>query len=111
LEISILNILLNARDAYLIAPSVETEDRVVRIAVTADEGFVVLAISDQAGGIPASLIDRLFDSFVSSKEKRGGMGVGLSICRRAVESMRGTIKAENRGGGACLTITLPVVET
>ena len=111
LEIAIINILLNARDAYLSSAETAVEDRTVRITVRTDEKSVILAISDQAGGIQASLLNRLFDSFVSSKHKHGGMGVGLSIGRRAVESMRGTLKAENRGRGACLTITLPVLET
>jgi len=109
IEISLANILLNSRDAYVSVGGNSTEVRTVHVSNYVIDGRVVIAVADHAGGIDPVLIDRIFDSFVTSKLQDGGMGVGLAICRRAVESMGGGIFAENRGGGACIKISLPLL--
>lgn len=105
-EIAILNILLNAREAFV--GSATNEPPAVRIDVHADAGTVTIVISDNAGGIPAHILPRVFESFVSSKSADTGTGLGLSIARRAIEGMRGRIQAENGPSGAIFTIRLPV---
>jgi len=63
-------------------------------------------VADAGPGLPADLGDRIFEPFVSSKE--AGMGLGLSICRRIVESHGGTLRAADRpGGGAVFAVRLP----
>ena len=106
-EIAILNILLNAREAFV--GSASDEQPGVRIKVHADAGTVTVVISDNAGGIPAHILPRVFESFVSSKSADTGTGLGLSIARRAIEGMRGRIQAENGPSGAIFTIRLPVL--
>jgi signal transduction histidine kinase len=50
--------------------------------------------------------EKIFEPFVGTKPS--GIGLGLSICKRIVESHGGEIRAENRlGGGAVFTIWLP----
>ncbi len=106
-EIAILNILLNAREAFV--GSVTNEPPAVRIKVREEGGTVTIVISDNAGGIPPHILPRIFESFVSSKAADTGTGLGLSIARRAIEGMRGRIQAENGQSGAIFTISLPVL--
>ena len=107
-EIAVLNILLNARDAF------ESGQRssalaTVRVMGRFSEGMVRIEIQDNAGGILPALLPNIFDSFVSSKSADKGTGLGLSIARRAIEDMRGSIAAENVGDGALFTILLPAL--
>ncbi len=67
---------------------------------------LTITIADNGRGIAAELGDRIFDAYVSTKET--GLGLGLAICRRIVESHGGEITAGNRPeGGAIFTVRLP----
>jgi signal transduction histidine kinase len=69
----------------------------------------MLRVSDTGGGLPASLGQRIFEPFVSTKET--GLGLGLSICKRIVEAHEGEIRATDRPeGGAVFTVRLPYPE-
>jgi signal transduction histidine kinase len=70
-----------------------------------EAGEAMLRVADSGPGIAAENLDRLFDSFFTTKE--GGMGMGLPICRSIVESHGGRIRAENAEGGAVFTVVLP----
>jgi C4-dicarboxylate-specific signal transduction histidine kinase len=105
LEQVLLNLLANARDA--LAPMREgREARIALAACAAPEGRVVLEVSDNAGGIPEAVMARLFQPFVTTKGPDRGTGLGLSICHGLVNSMGGTIEAENGKEGARFRITL-----
>jgi len=74
---------------------------------TAGPNFVEIAIADTGPGIPDKIADKLFEAFVTTKEK--GMGVGLSICRTIVEAHGGRISAvPNRPAGTIFKVQLPV---
>ncbi len=107
-EIAILNVLLNAREAF-VRRDEGADPPAVRVRARHDHGSVLIVVSDNAGGIPRQILSRVFDSFVSSKSADTGTGLGLSITRRAVEGMRGSITAENAGPGAVFRITLPAL--
>jgi two-component system sensor kinase FixL len=67
---------------------------------------VEFVVSDTGPGLPPEIVSRLFQPFVTTKEK--GMGIGLSICQTIVEAHRGRIwAAENEGRGATFHVTLP----
>src|SRR5262249_57310695 len=70
--------------------------------------FVRLAVEDNGPGIPAEILPRLFVTFVTTKPRGKGTGLGLRICRRIVEEMGGSISAANAPqGGARFEILLP----
>ncbi|MBW9051034.1 sensor histidine kinase [Rhizobium mesosinicum] len=80
----------------------------VRVLGTRDGGLSV-RISDNGPGFDGAVEKRLFTPLVSTKPN--GMGMGLVICRKTVESFGGTIRAHNsQSGGAVVEFTLPCVD-
>lgn len=62
--------------------------------------------SDTGTGIPAAVLPRLFEPFVTSKER--GTGLGLAISLRIVQEHGGQLRGENRPeGGAAFSVELP----
>lgn len=108
LELTLLNILLNARDAFVSRGEKPGIDRAVDMHIVRGNGEVTIDISDNAGGIDPAILPTIFDSFVTSKAKSGGMGLGLAISRRCIEQMGGQISAANGADGAKFTIRLPL---
>lgn len=72
---------------------------------------ITLAISDAGPGVPDELLTHIFDPFVRVDRSRdsgsGGVGLGLSIARRAVLLHHGAISAKNLNPGLQVIITLP----
>ena len=96
---------------FLVAPQVHAEgigERPGWVVIETEhkDGTVSLSVADSGPGIPEGDIEHIFDAFYTSKKQ--GMGLGLAICRTVVESLGGTLRAENRPeGGAELSITIP----
>jgi signal transduction histidine kinase len=67
---------------------------------------VLVAVEDSGIGIASENVDRLFNSFYTTKP--GGMGMGLSICRSIIDAHGGKLwAASNSGPGATFQFTLP----
>jgi two-component system sensor kinase FixL len=71
----------------------------------------VTSVEDSGPGIPASILPTIFQPLTTTKA--GGIGIGLSVCRRIVESLGGRIGAARESsdaqeGGACVWFRLPV---
>lgn len=70
------------------------------------ESTACISVRDFGPGIPADLVPRLFDRFVSGD--RAGMGLGLYLARGLVEAHGGSLTVEHViGSGACFCIRLP----
>ncbi|WP_308637285.1 ATP-binding protein [Paenibacillus silvisoli] len=69
------------------------------------KSHVLIEIEDTGPGIPAHLIDKIFDPFVTTKQN--GTGLGLSVCQRIMHDFGGTVTAVPRSGGALLQVVLP----
>ncbi len=82
----------------------------VSISVTQQGNWLCLSVSDAGPGIPAELLDRIFEKFYRVPgTSTGGTGLGLSISKGLVEAQGGSLKAENLPeGGARFSLYLPV---
>lgn len=92
--------------------AVHATGREVSVRLAAESGVAVLEVADRGPGIPAGDLPHVFDRFYRADSARSGpgAGLGLAIARAVVEAHRGSIAAANRpGGGAVLTVTLPVL--
>ena len=82
----------------------------VQLAVRATDERVLLEVQDQCGGLPPGTAERMFVSFEQHHADRSGLGLGLSIARRAVEASGGTLRVRDLPGVGCVfTIDLPRV--
>jgi PAS domain S-box-containing protein len=100
----LLNLLSNARQA--IETSGVAHGRVT-LRLTTRDGFVALAVRDNGGGIPAAILDRIFEPYFSTKE--AGTGIGLYMSRQIVErSLGGRLELANVEGGAQFTVLTPI---
>ncbi|MGA7430490.1 MAG: MASE1 domain-containing protein [Xanthobacteraceae bacterium] len=113
LELAIVNIAVNARDAMpnggtftLTAGNVETDE-----ALRDDEnnqGYVAISFSDSGMGIPPNLLSKIFDPFFTTKEVGKGTGLGLSQVYGFAHQAGGTVTADSTvGEGTTITIYLP----
>ena len=98
------NLILNARDALTGIPNPQTRIQTRSTAIK-ERQYVVLEFSDNGPGFPETLLEEIFDPYVTTKDK--GTGLGLAINRRLVKELGGEIRAENRiEGGAAIIIQL-----
>lgn len=84
----------------------------VSLDANPDNHHQIIRVRDQGPGIPDQERDRLFTDFgrLSNRPTDGeqSIGLGLAICRKIVESHRGTIEAENHPDGGCeFRVSLP----
>jgi signal transduction histidine kinase len=69
---------------------------------------VLIEIEDQCGGLPEGKAESLFSAFTQQHADKTGLGLGLSIARRAVEGSGGTLAVRDMPGLGCVfTIDLP----
>ncbi len=119
LELALLNLGLNARDAMPQGGTLRIRTQQVEIdrAFCAESRFrlrpgtyVQIVVEDTGPGIPVELRDRIFEPFFTTKESGAGTGLGLAAVYGAVEAHRGAIRVDSEGaGGARFLIDLPIV--
>ena len=103
----LLNLVLNA------IQSIEKEGKITIEAILQDGdglnrlGYVAIGVTDTGQGIPPEHLTRIFRPFYTTK--RGGTGLGLSLCRRIIDAHGGTLLAESElRKGSRFTIRLPL---
>jgi len=108
----VFNIINNAREAILEKRRSERGERSVPGVLSFDfynkNGRAIIEISDNGGGIPPGVIDRIFEPYFSTKETAKGTGIGLYMSKVIVEEhLNGILTAKNNKDGATFTISLP----
>lgn len=108
LEIVLRNLFDNARKYT--PPGTRVEVETEHITST---GQVEIRIIDHGPGIPEDQLEHIFERFSrgaqSSENWTRGYGLGLYIARKLMLAHNGSIRAENRDGGACFVLTLWMV--
>ena len=113
LELAVVNLTVNARDAMSQGGTVSVTAENVRLmpgdvdaGLTGD--FVALSVADTGQGIPPDILARVFDPFFTTKESGKGTGLGLSQVHGFVHQSGGTIAIKSRmGQGTRVTLFLP----
>ena len=92
------NILNNARDAL---KEHDSGAKRITVRLRKKEDRIVLSIGDTAGGVPAEILDRIFDPYFSTKSERNGTGLGLYMSKKIVEEqLDGKLCVHNGEEGA-----------
>jgi signal transduction histidine kinase len=68
---------------------------------------ILVSVQDDGPGIADAVRERVFHPYFTTKADSEGLGIGLDLCRKIVESHRGTIGFESRPGNTVFTVTLP----
>ena len=99
----LLNLIVNAIDAM--RANQEPKELLIR-TVNAEPSGVLVAVQDLGTGLEPTMLERVFDSFYTTKAT--GLGLGLSICRSIIEALGGRLWASaNQPRGATFQFTLP----
>ena len=120
LELALLNILVNARDAmpHSGVITVKTENVVIgHDDISAFAGlppgdYVSLAVSDTGVGIPKGILNRVMDPFFTTKEQGKGTGLGLSMVYGFAKQSGGTVDiASEEGVGTTVRMFFPLARS
>ena len=90
---ALINIFNNAKDAL---KDKSENEKYIFIKTKVENNTAVIVIQDNAGGIPSSILPKIFEPYFTTKHKSQGTGLGLHITYKLiVEGMHGTIEALN----------------
>ncbi len=104
----ILNLIKNAEDILL---ENEIPNPTIRIKTYDDGENSYFEVTDNAGGIPDNIIEKIFDPYFSTKTKKDGTGLGLYMSKTIVEEhCGGKLIASNTQDGALFKISIPIIK-
>ncbi|MDE0019861.1 MAG: ATP-binding protein [Candidatus Poribacteria bacterium] len=79
------------------------------VTVRAEEAMAEMEIRDTGRGITEDAMERIFEPYFTTREREGGVGLGLALAKEAVEAHGGSLTARSSpGAGAAFRIRLPV---
>ncbi len=109
----LMNLLTNARDALNEKYREYDEDKIIRVRCVHffEDGrrWIRLMVEDHGTGIPASVQEKIFEPFFSTKPKELGTGLGLSISHGIVKDHHGKFEIETEEGKfSRFNVILPV---
>lgn len=106
LEQVLVNLIRNALQAMEAQPQKQIE-----ISLECQMAHLQLVLRDHGPGIAEADLARVFEPFYTTKKSGQGLGLGLSISHRIIESLNGQLRAANHPeGGAVFTLTLPLCD-
>ncbi len=90
----------------LIRNSIQAGADSIKLQLVEEDKNFILTVSDNGSGIPQNIKDKIFDSNFTTKSK--GMGLGLTLAKRFIEGINGSISLEeSEGSGAKFKIKVP----
>jgi PAS domain S-box-containing protein len=113
LEVALVNLALNARDAMPNGGTISiTAENVVLSKTDTQAGiageFIALRVNDTGRGIAPDVLPKVFDPFFTTKEVNKGSGLGLAQVHGFVHQSGGTVSIDSKlGQGTTVTLYLP----
>jgi PAS domain S-box-containing protein len=105
LELALLNLALNARDAM-------PDGGVLTIAASEEAGFIRLAVTDTGIGMDAATLKRATEPFFSTKGVGKGTGLGLSMVHGLAAQLGGRLElSSTQGVGTTAALLLPIADS
>lgn len=102
------NILKNAAEAMEVTDNKLENKKKISISITRNGSNCVLSIQDNGPGIPADMLPRIMEPYVTTRSK--GTGLGLAIVKKTMEDHRGSVTIANHpNGGTLVTLTFTSV--
>jgi two-component system sporulation sensor kinase A len=106
----LINLLNNALDAMETGGTIIVTTTLAEPPENLQRGIVV-EVTDTGAGIPAELLPKVFNLFVTTKSEARGTGLGLAICQEIIKAHGGSIQMSSQvGEGTCVRIFLPTEE-
>ena len=100
----ILNLITNAKDALIIN---HIKHGYIVIDIIQSKDIIIIAVKDNAGGVPNDIINKVFEPYFTTKHKSQGIGIGLYMSKMIIENhMDGNLSVSNDKDGAVFTIEL-----
>ncbi len=105
-KVRLQQVLVNIMSNAIVAMQQSIKRRLI-IRVSKQDKFCI-SIQDSGPGVRESQMEKIFEPYFTTNE-RHGLGLGLSISQRIIESMQGQINVANaENGGAIFQIILPI---
>ncbi|QOX64068.1 sensor histidine kinase [Anoxybacterium hadale] len=110
----VFNVLNNARDAIIESG---IDKREIRIKIysgqgSKQKGVSIIDIENNGSRIPEESLQQVFDPYFTTKEEKGGTGIGLYLTKEIIEAhMAGTIELFNTETGVCCRMIIPREDT
>ena len=100
----LLNLIKNAQDVF--KEKLQSNAIITIKSYTKDKN-IIIAIEDNAGGIPSDIIDEIFNPYYSTKSEKTGTGLGLYMSKMIIEDHhKGILRVHNVANGARFEIVL-----
>lgn len=95
----------NVIDAF---KNIQQEEKLFKVTTYDKNEHVVVEYSDNAGGIPEEILDKVFEPYFSTKKEKNDVGLGLYTAKLLCERMlKASMKIENKDNGVTITIKIP----
>jgi signal transduction histidine kinase len=102
----IMNVIMNSKDSI---QKTKPLNPFIQISMRGSDQSAIITIRDNGGGIPADIIDKVFDPYFTTKFMAQGVGMGLYMSKMIVEKhMHGQISVSSTDSGTEITIELPL---
>ena len=76
----------------------QNEDRQIKVSTKVADGRTQIIVYDNGTGIPADIIDSIFNPFFTTKSEAEGVGLGLSSSKEIIEEHGGSISVVSEPG-------------
>ena len=98
----ILNLINNSKNILL---EKKIKNPLINIEIKEGDNFSIVKISDNGGGVPEEIIDKIFEPYFTTRHKTQGTGTGLYMSKNIIEkNMQGHLNVKNIPDGVCFTI-------